>query len=119
MLEGKLKYATQNLFLIDKEEHIIGDYLYDKNKELIGKIEGLVVELPKHNIKFLSITQGGFLNIQGKKILVPRQACEIKDIGKVITSFSKHTIQDAPSPHDLFNLTKSEELLIMSYFGLR
>ncbi len=117
MSKNRLKYATQNLFLIDKEEHIIGDYLYDKNKELIGKIEGLVVELPKHTIKFLSITQGGFLNIQGKKILVPREACEIKDIGKVIVSFSKQTIQDAPSPHDLFNLKKSEESLILSYFG--
>ncbi len=41
MSEIRLKYATQNLFLIDKEEHIIGDYLYDKDKELIGKIEGL------------------------------------------------------------------------------
>jgi hypothetical protein len=117
MSENKLKYATQNLFLIDKEEHIIGDYLYDKNNELIGKIEGLVVELPKHNVIFLAITQGGFLNIQGKKILVPRQACEIKDIGKVIVSFSKQTIQDAPSPHDIFNLKKSEELLILDYFG--
>lgn len=117
MLENRLKYVTQNLFLIDKEEHIIGDYLYDKHKELIVKIEGLVVELPKHNLIFLAITQGGFLNIQGKKILVPRQSCEINEIGKVIVSFSKQTIKDAPSPNDFFNLKKSEELLIMDYFG--
>ncbi len=117
MENNKLKYATQNLYLIDKEEHIIGDYLYDKYKELIGKIEGLVVELPEYDIKFLAITQGGFLNIQGKKILVPRQACEIKDIGKVIAVFSKQTIQDAPSPLNINNLKKSEELLILDYFG--
>ena len=117
MTENRLKYTTENLFLIDKEERIVGEYLYDNSKELIGKIDGLVVELPEHITKFLVITQGGFLNIQGKKILVPRKACEIKDIGKVTTSLSKQTIQSAPSPYDIYNLLKSEELLIMDYFG--
>ena len=116
MSEIRLKYATQNLFLIDKEEHIIGDYLYDKDKELIGKIEGLGwTSKIQHQV--FSDYPRRLPQYSGEKILAPRQAYEIKDIGRVVVSFSKQTIQDTPSPHDLFNLKKSEELFILDYFG--
>ena len=42
----------------------------------------------------------------------------MEDLGKVKTSWSKESIQDAPSPADIEHVTMNEEELILSYFDL-
>ena len=118
MAETRLLYFSKNDARIDREERIVGEYLYDKNKEVVARIEGLLLDDFTWEPRYLVITQGGFLGTQGKKIILPRELYEIKDVGKVVTSWSQAFIQEAPSPHDLNCVDKNEESRIRSYFAL-
>lgn len=116
MSQSRLLFISENIFKIKREDRIVGSFLYDKHKNVVARIDGLVVERETYLPRFLVITQGGFLEIQGKKILVPREAYEVADLGEVKTSWSKQSLQDAPIPHDIHNITVNEEQLIRSYF---
>jgi hypothetical protein len=116
--ESRLVYVTENIASIDKEERIVGSFLYNRRQEPIARIDGLLLDQHTRETAFLAITLGGFLMIEGKKALVPRSACDLDDIGKVITSLSAETLRDSPSPGDIRNVTPVEENLIRGYFGL-
>ncbi|MFQ5672221.1 MAG: hypothetical protein ACE5G9_03925 [Nitrospinales bacterium] len=118
MPENRLIFISENIFRIQPEDRIVGSFLYDKHKEVIAKIEGLVLEREIYLPRFLVITQGGFLDIRGKKILLPRAAYEVADLGEVKTTWSRQSLQDAPTSHDLHNISIAEEERIFSYFDL-
>lgn len=115
---SRLLYVTENIAKIEKKERIIGSFLYDGKKELVARIDGLLLDRDTSKPVFLVISFGGFLKIEGKKALVPRSACEPDDIGKVNTDLCAESLQDSPIPNDIRNVTPDEERLILGYFDL-
>lgn len=116
---SRLTHVTENIHNLNKNDRIVGFFLYDKHREVIARISGILVEKETHRIRYIVISQGGFLDIRGKQTLVPREAFEIIDLGEVKTSWSGHSLHDAPLPEDINHVTSEEEELILSYFDLK
>lgn len=113
-----LLYITENSHQISKSDRVIGFFVYDKYKEMVAQIEGVLIEKGTYSARYIVIRQGGFLGIKGKWTLIPREMYEIEDLGKVKTSLSIQSLQDSPSPYDIRNITAVEEAQIRGYFNL-
>jgi len=119
MTSGRLVCISENIFKLREQDRIIGCYLYDEFDEALSRIEALVVEPGTYLPRYLLITLGGTLNVQGKKVLLPTERCQPVDLGKVKTCWRKESLMNAPSAHDPQNVTLAEEELILDYFDLK
>lgn len=115
----RLLYITENSHQLNKADRIVGFFLYDKHKEVIARIDGVLAESGTGLARYIVINQGGFLDIRGKKTLVPREAYEVVDLGEVKTTWSNRSLQEAPAPCHIDNVTPEEEQRILSYFDLQ
>jgi len=118
MTSSGLKYIDENIAQLQRKDQVVGYYLYGAGGETIARIEGVLVESGTYLCRYLVIRMGGFLKIEGKKIILPIEICEIADLGKVRTEWRKESIKDAPNPEDLQNVSMEEEELILGYFDL-
>ncbi len=114
-----LIYISENIFNLRVKDQLIGSYLYDRFNEPIARIDAILAESKTYLVRYLVINVGGFLNIHGKKILLPIEVCESADLGKVKTDWLLESLKDAPAPNDPENVTMSEEELILGYFDLK
>jgi len=113
-----LKYINDNIHRLYPENRIIGSYLYDLHDEMVGRIQGLMVDPETYSPRYLVLTVGGFLFTEGKIILFPRNHYETLDMGKVKTSWRRDSIQQSPSINSVESLTLEKEQKILSYFDL-
>lgn len=114
----RLLFIAENIHKLSRADRIVGFFLYDKHKEVIARIDGVLAEAETYLPRYIVITVGGFLDIRGKRIMIPRPAYEVVDLGEVRTAWSRQSLQDAPSPNDLDRVTPAEEERILSYFDL-
>jgi len=84
---------------------IVGFYLYDNHHEMVGRIQGLMVDPEFYKPRYLVLTIGGFLFTEGKIVLVPRDRFETVEMGKVKTSWRRDSIQQSPSLNNVNSLT--------------
>lgn len=119
MTESNLIYITENISDLKRDDWIIGDYLYDREKQLIARVEGLLVESGTYLPRYLVFTCGGFLRIKGKTVLLPSEFFEVMDLGKIKSLREVEFLQDAPTPEDLEKVTRQEEEEILAYFDLQ
>jgi hypothetical protein len=113
-----LKHINDNIHRLYPENRIIGSYLYDLHDEMVGRIQGLMVDPETYSPRYLVLTVGGFLFTEGKIILFPRNHYETLDMGKVKTSWRRDSIQQSPSINSVESLTLEKEQKILSYFDL-
>jgi hypothetical protein len=118
MADHKLLLVNENIYRLRRDDRIVGFHLYDAFKEHVGRIEGLLVEAETHLPRYVVVTIGGFLMTRGKTVLIPAETCHMKDLGLVKTEKTVQFLQDLPSPHDLENVTREEEELILSYYDI-
>ncbi len=118
MENHQLLLITENTSQMNREDQVAGYYLYDKEKELIAKIKGLIVESETYILRYILIYLGGFLMIKGKPILIPAENFEVLDIGTVRVDKPKEWLQGVPSPEDVEEILPAEEELILSYYDL-
>lgn len=78
-----------------------------------------MVESGTYLPRYLLITLGGAVNVQGKKVLLPVEHCQSVDLGKVKTTWRKESLMNAPTAHDPENVTMAEEERILDYFDLK
>ncbi len=119
MTSGRLACISENIFKLREQDRIIGCYLYDEFDEALSRVEALMVEPGTYLPRYLLITLGGTLNVQGKKVLLPIEHCQSVDLGKVKTPWRKESLMNAPTAHDPQNVTMAEEELILDYFDLK
>ncbi len=119
MTSDRLTFVAENIFKLRQQDRIIGCYLYDQFGEVLSRIEGLMVEPGTYLPRYLLITLGGTVNVQGKKILLPVEHCQSVDLGKVKTTWRKESLMDAPTAHDPQKVTTAEEERILDYFDLK
>ena len=118
MTPSPLKYINDNIHRLYPENRIIGSYLYDLHDEMVGRIQGLMVDPETYSPRYLVLTVGGFLFTEGKIILFPRNHYETLDMGKVKTSWRRDSIQQSPSINSVESLTLEKEQKILSYYDL-
>lgn len=119
MTSDKLVYIAENIFKLRQQDRIIGCYLYDQFDEALSRVEGLMVEPGTYLPRYMMITLGGTVNVQGKIILLPVEHCQSVDLGKVKTTWRKESLMDAPTAHDPQHVTTAEEERILDYFDLK
>ena len=119
MTSGRLACISENIYKLRQQDRIIGCYLYDEFDEALSRVEALMVEPGTYLPRYLLITLGGTINIQGKKVLLPIELCQSVDLGKVKTPWRKESLMNAPTAHDPQNVTMAEEELILDYFDLK
>jgi hypothetical protein len=119
MTSGRLVPVQENIHKLRQQDRIIGCYLYDEFDEAVSRVEALMVEKGTYLPRYLLITLGGTLNIQGKKVLLPVEHSQSIDLGKVKTSWRKESLLNAPTANDPKNPTMAEEELILGYFDLK
>jgi len=113
-----LKYINDNIYSLYPENRIVGFYLYDIHDEMVGRIQGLMVDPESYTPRYLVFTIGGFLFTDGKIILFPRDHYESLELGKVKTSWRRDSIQQSPSINDVQSLTLEREQVILGYYDL-
>ncbi len=111
-----LRFVDDNVYDVPQEDRLVGTYLYDSHNEQLGRLKGLLVERDSWKVRYLVYIEGGFLFTDGKTVLLPRPLCHALDMGKVQIMWSRESLQQAPTIHDLENISKSEERAILSYF---
>jgi len=113
-----LKYINDNIYSLYPDNRIVGFYLYDLYDEVVGRIQGLMVDPESYNPRYLVITIGGFLFTEGKIVLLPRDHYETLEMWKVKTSWRLDSIQQSPSLNDIRSLTLEKEQVILGYYDL-
>jgi hypothetical protein len=113
---NQLLVITENIHKLGKSDRIIGYYLYDRYNESIGRIQALLAQSITYLPRYVVITIGGFLGVEGKQILIPIEICEGVDIGKVKVNWSKESLKDAPTAENAKHVSLEEEERILSYF---
>ena len=113
-----LAHIEENIFNLRKVDRVIGFYLYDKFNESIARINAILVDSGTYHCYYLIINLGGFLQVQGRTVVLPIEICEVEDLGKVKTEWRKESMLEAPSPTDINKTTMIEEELIRDYYGL-
>ena len=118
MTPSPLKYISDNVYSLYPDNRIVGFYLYDIQDELVGRIQGLMVDPESYSPRYLVLTIGGFLFTDGKIVLFPKDHYETLEMGKVKTTWRLGSIQQAPSINDVQSLTLEKEQMILGYFDL-
>jgi len=113
-----LKYIDDNIYSLYPENRIVGFYLYDLHGEMVGRIQGLMVDPESYHPRYLVFTIGGFLFTEGKIVLFPKDHYETLEMGKVKTSWRRDSIQQSPSINDVQSLTLERERIILGYYDL-
>jgi hypothetical protein len=113
-----LKYIDDNIYSLYPENRIVGFYLYDVHDEMIGRIQGLMVDPDSFNPRYLVLTIGGFLFTEGKIVLFPKKHYETLEMGKVKTSWRRTSIQQSPSINSVNSLSLESEQAILGYYDL-
>ena len=119
MPPGRLVCIQEIIYQLRQEDRVIGCYLYDEFGEAVSRVEALMVERGTYLPRYMLITLGGTLNIQGKKVLLPVEHCQSVDLGKVKTSWRTESLLTAPTANDPKNPTMAEEERILDYFDLK
>ena len=118
MPSNRLLYISENIFKLRVKDQVVGSFLYDRFNETIARVDAVIVEAETYLMRYLVINMGGFMKIQGKKILLPVGVYEFADLGKVKTEWSRESLKDAPAPEDPENVSMDEEEEILGYFDL-
>ena len=119
MTSDRLVCIQENIYKLRQQDRIIGCYLYDEFGEALSRVEALMVETKTYLPRYLLITLGGAVNVQGKKVLLPVEHCQSLDLGKVKTCWRKESLMSAPTAHDSKKVTMAEEERILDYFDLK
>lgn len=118
MTPSPLRYIDDNIHNLYPQNRIVGYYLYDLYDEMVGRIEGLMVDPETYQPRYLVLTIGGFLFTEGKIVLFPRNHYEALDMGKVKTSWRRDSIQQSPSINNIQSLSLEKEMAILGYYDL-
>ncbi|MEE8206684.1 MAG: PRC-barrel domain-containing protein [Nitrospinaceae bacterium] len=118
MTPSPLKYINDNIYSLYPENRIVGFYLYDIHDEMVGRIQGLMVDPESYSPRYLVLTIGGFLFTEGKIVLFPKDHYETLEMGKVKTSWRRDSIQQSPSINSVQTLSLEKEQTILGYYDL-
>ncbi len=91
-----LKLSESDLTLKNPNQDIRGRKVFDDSGEEIGTVEDLLADEREREVRFLSVSAGGFLGLGEKHFFIPVEAVlEIKD-DQVKIDQSREKVVDSP-----------------------
>jgi sporulation protein YlmC with PRC-barrel domain len=96
--------------LIDRE-------VLDPNDKNIGYVKDLLIDELDWKVRFLHVTQGGFLGLDQGHFLIPIEAVSYVGVGFVKTELSKEQIHGSPKLDPNIRLHPELRNKIYEYYG--
>lgn len=110
--------ASSVNFDINVSYNVIGYWVYDEEEKEVAEIRDLLIDKETHQARYAVIEIGGFLSIQGKKILLPWAALTKAGMSRMNVNCSSEHIMDIYSLVDQLNPTREEEQSIHFHFSV-
>ncbi len=95
-----------------------GYYLYDEEENEVAEIRDILVDSHTRKPRYVAIEIGGFLAIEGKKLLIPWNSLKKGGLSRLDINHSQEHILLAPIALDQINPTREEEERIHSHFDV-
>ncbi len=96
-IAGRLVRLSESYRTIaDPAADVRGRTAVDSFGEEVGKVDDLLIDDREDKVRFLRIGAGGFLGIGKEHFLVPVEAVEVVEPGRVRISRDRATLTDAP-----------------------
>jgi hypothetical protein len=91
--------------------------ILDPEDENIGFVRDLLIDEVDWKVRFLHITQGGFLGLEERHYLIPIEAVCYVGGGFVKTKLSKEQVHGSPEPNPEIRLHPELRAEIYEYYG--
>lgn len=98
---GLVRLGDSDFVLEAPEQDIRGNEVYDPQRHRIGGVDDLYIDREKREVRFLEVSDGGFLGILGigaKRFLVPVEAVTEVARGIVTIEPGRTEKVDGPAP---------------------
>ncbi|VAX24024.1 hypothetical protein MNBD_NITROSPINAE02-2216 [hydrothermal vent metagenome] len=93
-----------------------GYYLYDEEENEVAEIRDILVDSHTRKPRYVTIEVGGFLAIEGKKLLIPWNSLKKAGLSRLDINCSQEQIMLSPVALDQTNPTREEEESIHNHF---
>ena len=97
---GLVRLNDSDFVLANPENDVRGRVVYDTDRQRIGGVEDLYIDLQKREVRFLEVGAGGFLGIGEKRLLVPVEAVRQVAEDRVTIEPGRTEKVDGPAPFD-------------------
>jgi sporulation protein YlmC with PRC-barrel domain len=97
---GLVRLGDSNFVLANPENDVRGKVVYDMERQRIGGVEDLYIDLQEREVRFLEVGAGGFLRIGEKRLLVPVEAVTQVAEDRVTIEPGRKEKVDGPAPFD-------------------
>jgi sporulation protein YlmC with PRC-barrel domain len=95
---GLVRLGDSNFVLANPENDVRGKVVYDMERQRIGGVEDLYIDLQEREVRFLEVGAGGFLGIGEKRLLVPVEAVTQVAEDRVTIEPGRKEKVDGPAP---------------------
>ena len=98
---GMVRLGASDFVLEDPKQDIRGNEVYDPQRHRIGGVDDLYIDPDERKVRFLEVSDGGFLGILGigvKRFLIPVEAVTEVARGIVTIEPGRTEKVDGPAP---------------------
>jgi hypothetical protein len=93
------RLGDAEMTISSSDEDIRGRTVRDKDDQVVGKIDGLLVDDVEQKVRFMEVATGGFLGLGASKSLIPIEAITRITADEVHISHTREHVAGAP-PYD-------------------
>jgi len=111
-----IRLKDTDLTVVAAEEDIRRRTVVDKGGEEIGKVDTLLIDSGEQKVRFVEISEGGFLGIGDHKVLIPVDAISKVDEKHVYIDQSRKQVGESPR-YDPDIATKADWGGLYGYYG--
>jgi sporulation protein YlmC with PRC-barrel domain len=112
-----VRLGDTNMTVLDPGLDVRGRRVIDNNGREIGYVDDLMIDDTEKRVRFLRVTDGGFLGIGGQKFLVPVDAIVRTEKGAVHINRSREHVEAGPVYNpELMDRTYIEQ--VYGYYGV-
>jgi sporulation protein YlmC with PRC-barrel domain len=94
-----MRLRDSGLVIPDPNQDVRGFRVVDQSGEEIGRVDDLVIDIEEKKVRFLEVSEGGFLGFRATKIMIPVEAIAgiSRTEEKVYIDRTRKHVVDAPS----------------------
>lgn len=90
------RLGDHDLTVSASDEDIRGRAVRDRDGEVLGRVEGLLVDDVERRVRFMEVATGGFLGIGESRTLIPVEAITRIEAGEVHIGHTREHVAGAP-----------------------
>lgn len=91
-----IRLGDSDLTVANEAEDVRGRTVIDRNGDETGSVDGLLIDEPERQVRFLEVGSGGFLGLGKKQVLVPVDAVTRIDDDHVYINRDRKEVASGP-----------------------